>query len=611
MIYAEVIINQKTKDWKAIFDYEVTPEVLPYIKRGSLVEVSFGTKGIVEGVVVKLKKNLPCELKGRVKKIKRILQSETVVYEREFELAWWMAERFVATIGESMFGIIPPIPKKEVKLSGNEGIKPYETRINKGQGKYYLVTENIEKRHRSYFKIVGKNRAEKLSTVIIFPDLKLLENFVEKNRNEIEKFKWTQYSSSDANSARFKKWLEIREGNFELVIGSRMLALCGPKNIGTIIVEETNNSGHFEDQSPRYNSQELTKFWRGKGVDVVEGDLLPSLEHLVAAKKNEITLTSANYLKPRCEVELVGMDKEKSIISHPLENLIEETIKQKENLLIFLPRKGDGSITACRDCGHILTCEKCDVPLISFGGQDLKCNVCGKNHMMPKWCERCRGTNIESRGLGNQKIAGQILRLIEGKYKVYSVDKEHELTDLKEKAIYVATQAIFRYKIEVENSAILSGDIFIDRPDYSASERAFEEFFQVCQMTKKKLLIQTKKPDNLIYTAIGSGGYQKMMRVLLEERKKFGYPPYYNLVKIEISEGKDKIGKTAEKIVDLLGSSRLEGEILGPISAYHGKVGNNLVWQIIIKGWKQIDYDLMQGIRELGGKLFINPKSLV
>lgn len=589
MQYAQVLTEQKTRDWDATFTYEISPEILPYIKIGSLVEVPFANKK-VEGIIVDLKKSVPSGMK--LKKIARILQPNLIISTAEIEFSKWLARHYLTTWSEALFAILPPIPKKDITEKINFNFN------NQDIGKQYILSDFNENRYDYYLKILKKNHQKSKSVWIIFPDLKILEHFLEIKKTDLEKYNVIKYTSSDNLTTRFKKWQTIRSGKYDLLIGSRLALLSLPNNVATIIIDEPSQSGHQEDQSPRYHSLELANYWqRNLGINILSGDLIPSLKNLVQAKNKEVNLLSKKIIKPPCTIQLIEMTKEKKLISFTFERALLEAAQNKKNMLIYLPKKGMGSITRCKDCGYTFNCPKCGSSMtFHLDKNELFCHQCSFHQTNSAICPNCKSNNISTYGLGLEKVASIIKNII-GNYPIIVIDKEHELKNQDQNAIYISTQAAFRYSLNQDISVMIDADLSLNNPEYKASEELFYLIIKLAASTKEQLLIQTHEPHLNLYQAINNKKYQLYLHELLKERFINKYPPYGNLIKITSKN------KPSQIKFDKIESIFPDSTQIGPVHTEKG-----FSW--ILKSSKEISRIKLREFISTSDRIEFDPSSL-
>ncbi len=601
MQYAEVLTEQKTKIWDATFDYEIGPETLPYLRVGSIVEVPFGKK-VIEGVVVGLKRTLPLNIKN-IRQIKRILQPNLVVSKEELEFSKWMASYYVTSWSEAFFTMLPPIPKKTIS-------EKMEFQNEFGdEDKNYILVEKDLKRYDYYLEVLKKNKIKNKSVWLVFSDMKKLKNFLEIKKVDLKNFSTIEYTSSDNITTRFTKWQKIRSGNYDLLVGSRMALLCRPTNVGTIIVDDSTQSGHQEDQSPRYHSLDIIRYWRKMGIKTLCGDILPSLEQLVEAKNKEAVILSKKMVRPDCEVELVDMNKEKRLISLPLERELEKTVENNKTMVIFLAKKGMGSITKCQNCGYIFNCPNCELPLkYNAAKKMMTCFKCDYSQANANSCPKCHSDNIMTFGLGLEKIA-TILKKYVADYPIIILDKENELPENPGKGIYVATQALFRYNLQMESCVLIDADLSLTKPNYNTSEEAFYLFFRLLTMASEKLLIQTHEVESEILNAIKYGKYQSFLNNMLRERFENKYPPYGHLVKIEIVDKNEKKGSDRiEKLKNILSDNLLNVQLIGPNSTLKK---NEFIYTLILKSPREFGRVKMRKLIGSDVKIEFDPENLL
>lgn len=584
MQYAEVLIKQKTSKWDATFTYTIPPEYLAQIKRGCLVEVPFG-HSLTEGAVVGLKRGLPAGLKGKIKQIKRVLQPNFYLNDEDFDRARWLADHFYSTWNEALFAFLPPIPLK-VKDGVSVSLKRH---LSRGSRRLLLQTD-IE-RWRYYSTIARSGFEEGKSTVIIFPDIMKLQLFNHFVKKESFGKNILIYDSEGRRQERWDRWLALREGKEKVVLGTRLAILTLPVDTDTIIIDEVLHQGHYEEQSPRYNSREVAKYWQERfGMNVIEGDILPSLEQLKEAKHREIKLIKNTFPLPKASWQIIDMKKERGVISLPLESAIQEAIERKKSVLLFTPRKGSGGSTYCMDCDFVFSCPNCYIPLIFHEKAKMAiCHHCNYKAVVPAHCPKCHSTYFKTGGVGIEKVNKWLNKFVGEGVPIIQIDKENKLTDHSNGGIYIATQAVFRYSKSFDVTGILGADALIDKPDFSAGEEAFRTFAHLALLTKECLILQTDHPELDIFRFLQTKDYSPFLQKLLQERRAHNYPPYNYLIKLTIKNANEETAqKEASNMAEKITRAKLDVRILGPAPAFLAVKRDCYYWQIILKSKKRL-----------------------
>lgn len=413
---------------------------------------------------------------------------------------------------------------------------------------------------------------------------------------------------------RYDQWKKIQDGGADIVIGARSAIFAPLKNLGIIIVDEEHSDTYKSEMSPRYNAKEVALF-RAKqyGASVVLASATPSAESYFKALQGEYTLLEMknrynNNQMPA--IDIIDMREEleagnRSMFSRKLKYEIEKNLKNGEQTILFLNRRGFSTFVSCRSCGYTVECPNCNISLTYHKfSNDLRCHYCGYSHANYKLCPKCQSKYIRYFGGGTQRVEEEIHNLfpdattlrmdIDTTGKKQSHEKildrfENEKTD-----ILIGTQMVAK-GLDFENVTlvgVVSADTMLHMNDYRSAERTFSMLEQVTgragRGTKKgRAVIQTYSPDAEAISLVSEHNYEKFYQSEIEKRKFMWYPPYSDIINIMFSGASETVvPRAARYFQKLLGNLEEQGQkiqILGPIPSSVSKIKNKYRWQILIK----------------------------
>lgn len=609
MQYAQILLKQKVHPWDATFTYSIPPQFLAEIKIGSLVLAPFGNKNS-EGVVISLKKTVRKSIQVKLKPIKKILQPSYQISTFQLDFAKWLANTFYSNWGEALFASIPPIPRrhqfsfiKKLVDAKTYNPKPY----------YEILLQKDSVRYQIYCNKIFDTLKNRQSVYLIFPDRLRLKAFKQQFSKELGKIQLIEYSAKDSVT-RWQNWLSLQSDTPKLILGSRLALLTPSPNLGLIILDEPSHPGFFEEQAPRYQARELTKYWHKLlKIDVIEGDILPSASQLYDLKHHQLFLSFAKIPFPSCTVKLVDMSNCRSPISPEFENRILATLQNNENVLLFSAFKGSGGTTICLDCDALFQCPHCFINLTYIEKEQyMFCPHCRYKTSPPSLCPQCHSGNLKTFGWGIANYQKWLAKNIPSNIPIITISKDQPPFQFPKSAIYLTTQAVFRYPISFSISGIINADSLLNRPDYSITEIALRTLFHLAMITYKEMIIQTEKPTFPLYRALYKKHFFPALKTILHERKTNLYPPYGSLIKIIIDNPNfAKAEAEAEKIFIQLKTLPKHLTILGPAPAYFSKIKDKYRWQIIIKSSQKIPPHIFRPIIPDTVHIEYNPPSLL
>ncbi len=333
------------------------------------------------------------------------------------------------------------------------------------------------------------------------------------------------------------------------------------KDLGLIIVDEEHESSYKSEMSPRYNTIEVCEFIKGlKDCKVVLGSATPSLDSYYKALKKDydlVELTTRIGGKPLPKVDIVDMREElragnKAMLSRALYKKIKEKLSKKEQIILFLNRRGYSSFVSCRSCGFVYSCESCDISMTYHHNGFLICHYCGKTKKIDRACPKCQSKYLKHFGTGTEKVEmavkhyfpeARVLRMdVDTTRKKNSHEELYNSFKNGDADILVGTQMIAK-GLDFENVTlvgVLAADLGINFPDYRASERSFQILTQVSGRAGRadkegEVIIQTYSPENYSLNYAKTGDYDKFFKEEIMIRKAMDYPPFSKLMLINLS----------------------------------------------------------------------------
>jgi primosomal protein N' (replication factor Y) (superfamily II helicase) len=281
--------------------------------------------------------------------------------------------------------------------------------------------------------------------------------------------------------------------------------------------------------------------------------------------------------------------------AYPLSNDLIRVLKQveerKRQAILLAPRRGFSAAFGCSTCHWLAMCPNCDLPL-RYHKQDaaLRCHQCGYQSTPPDFCPKCSATTLgATRGAGTQWIASEIKKHVGLPVYRYDADQRDNLTPLlkNEAGIIVGTTALLRQPPLPNVSLIVMTllDTLLNFSDFRAEEEAMRLLLQLSELSHNKrplVLLQTFQPEHPTLAALTTGDLEGFLQRMLERRRKFNYPPFCSMAKIQISAKNETVAH--EEAASLC--QRLQGQgidVLGPSPAPVPKLRGLYNYQLFVR----------------------------
>lgn len=424
-----------------------------------------------------------------------------------------------------------------------------------GSGKTEVYMQAIE-------EVIIKNE----SAIVMIPEIALTPLMV---RRFVERFGDVVgvLHSRLSSGQKFDQWQMAKTGDIKIMIGPRSVVFTPFKKIGLIIIDEEHEMTYKSEMPPKYHAREVA-IYRGNyhKCPVVLGSATPLITTYYKAllgKYTLLTLTKKAVAKNPLVVDLVDMREElsegnQSILSNALYEAIKLRLAKKEQIILFLNRRGHSSFVSCRKCGFVLKCNHCDVSYHYHKyTQKLQCHYCGESKDMVSKCPNCGSKHIRSFGIGTQKVEAIIkklfvdARIIRMDFDTTTGKNGHKiLLDRFEKYegdILIGTQMIAKghHFDSVTLVGVIAADMSLHINDFRASERTFQLVTQVTGRSgrgskKGQAIIQTYSPEHYSLVAAKEQNYELFYKNEIMYRELMGYPPFSQIMTVLITATDEK-----------------------------------------------------------------------
>ncbi len=408
--------------------------------------------------------------------------------------------------------------------------------------------------------------------------------------------------SAGERSDQFER---AKNGLLDVMIGPRSALFTPFPNLGVIIMDEEHEAAYKSETVPRYHARE-TAIARAEmcGAGVVLGSATPSVESYDRAKQGLYRLFAMKErvsARPLPTVYTVDLREElrngnRSIFSDKLRELITDRLEKKEQIMLFLNRRGVAGFVSCRSCGEVIKCPHCDVSLNLHNNGKLVCHYCGYEQPMVKNCPSCGSPYIGGFKAGTQKIeqsvkqqfpGARVLRMDldttrkkDGYEQILSAFANHEAD------ILIGTQMIVKGHDfpNVTLVGILAADLSLHISDYRAPERTFQLLTQAAGRAGRgcrqgEVVIQTYQPEHYSVVTAAAQDYEAFFEQEIFLREMLHYPPKWHMLVIHAAASQEMLVKQAQdmlkyKILTKTGEDAAEVQVVGPADAAVSRVND-------------------------------------
>ena len=416
---------------------------------------------------------------------------------------------------------------------------------------------------------------------------------------------------------RYDQMMRAKEGNIDVMIGPRSALFTPFPNLGLVVIDEEHENTYKSEQVPRFHARE-TAIARAEmeQASVVLGSATPSLEAMYRARAGSyrlLELKNRSGQQELARVHTVDLRKElkdgnRSILSIRLQELMEDRLEKKEQIMLFLNRRGYAGFVSCRECGYVAKCPHCDVSLSSHRNKKLVCHYCGYEEEKNDVCPECGSKHIGEFRAGTQQIEDIVkTRFPEARVLRMDMDTTRE-KDGHEKIlaafaneeadVLVGTQMIVKGHDfpNVTLVGILAADMSLYADDYRAGERTFQLLAQAAGRAgrgqkKGEAVIQTYSPEHYAIVTAAAQDYGAFYEEEIRYRELMGYPPVENLLAVLVSCRDEALLETGCRYLReyaLRVKGREQVELIGPASPGIGKI-NDIYRKVLYLKTKRYD----------------------
>lgn len=415
-----------------------------------------------------------------------------------------------------------------------------------------------------YLQAAAHVLAQGKGVLILVPEISLTPQTMArfKSRFADSNTKVAILHSAMSDGERFDEWHAIHKGKARIAIGPRSALFAPVQELGLIIVDEEHDASYKQENAPRYHGRDLAVLRAHlEKATIVLGSATPSLESLYNVQNGKYTLLRMDKradgqrlpLTRVLDMRTEAKDKRYlGILSERLRMAIESRLTKGEQTILLLNRRGFARALQCPDCGHIVSCEHCSLPLTYHATENrLICHICGFRAVVPRQCPECKSGNILLEGYGTQKVE-KVLRNCFPQARLQRVDadiatRKNALRDILADFrahridILLGTQMISKGLDfpGVTLVGVLNADIGLSMPDPRAAERTFQLLTQVAGRAGRgdidgEVIIQTHTPHAAAIQYARRHDTDGFAESELELRRELEFPPYVHMAVLTV-----------------------------------------------------------------------------
>ena len=420
---------------------------------------------------------------------------------------------------------------------------------------------------------------------------------------------------------RAEQWRDVQSGRVGIVIGARSAVFSPIPDLKLIVIDEEHEPSYKQESSPRYNGRDVAIMRAHMSkIPVILGSATPSMESYNNARVGKYILVelprrATTHDLPTISVVSMGSEfyrpDGEGLICGPLDFQIKKCLQRKEQVILFLNRRGFSTYLHCVQCGFVLKCDFCDIALTYHHHErETRCHYCDARYTVPRGCPECQFPTLKKGGVGTEKVVEVITR----RYKdarVQRMDRDtvknqNSLKTILEDFsngktdIIVGTQMIAKGHDfpRVSLVGILSADSSLHFPEFRSAERTFQIITQVSGRAGRgesagHVFVQTFSQDHYAIQHAVTNDYSAFFEIEAENRKMLRYPPFGRIAKVLIQDEKLErarscaentllqLKQAASNLAEQSDGDRVD--VLGPAEAPITRIQEKHRYHILIK----------------------------
>jgi primosomal protein N' (replication factor Y) len=461
-----------------------------------------------------------------------------------------------------------------------------------------------------YLRILEDVRAHGRSGIVLVPEISLTPQTVGRFASRFPDVAVLHSGLTDAERGR--QWQRLLQGQAKVAVGARSALFAPVQDLGLIVVDEEHESSFKQDSTPRYHAREMAIVRaRLENAVVVLGSATPTLESIGKARRSVYDLLTlperagAGRLPKILVQDLRAEPKESRrtgvVLSRTLLVMMQERLAARDQVLLFLNRRGYSPVLLCPGCGEAVKCEACSVSMTWHARRGrLVCHWCCHEKRRPEVCPICQHAGMHELGVGTERLEQAVKERFPD-----AVVARMDADTMAERGAHERVLAAFRKRHidvligtqmiakgldfpDVTLVGVVSADTGLFVPDYRAAERTFQLLHQVAGRAGRgekagTVVIQTFCPDNYAVAAAARNDYDTFVQQELVFRKLAGYPPFSRLLRV-LAEGRreDEAQRLLQQAVASL-RGMADVEVLGPAPAVVARVKDHWRWHMLVK----------------------------
>ena len=471
-----------------------------------------------------------------------------------------------------------------------------------------------------YLRSIEAVLAANQQALVLVPEITLTPQLVQRFKQRFNVPMAVLHSGLN-DRERLNAWLLARNGEAQIIIGTRSAVFTPMQNPGLVIIDEEHDASFKQQSGLRYSARDLAIVRAQKlDIPVILGSATPSLESMLNVQLNRyqhlsLPTRAGSAKPPRVDLLDVRNQPMENQLSQPLLQLMQDHLKRGNQVLLFLNRRGFSPTLICHECGWVAHCRRCDTHMtLHLKKRHLRCHHCGSQRPVVKQCPDCGSVDLRPLGSGTERIETALAQHFP-RVNISRIDRdstrnkgslESILADVNsgEPRILIGTQMLAKghHFPDVTLVGILDGDQGLFGVDFRAGERMAQLIIQVAGRAGRAnkpghVVIQTHHPDNPMLQLLCQQGYHAYATAAQSERQLTALPPYSHMALLRAEANHslppENFLEQAHALAQQLGATGID--LYGPMPAVMEKRAGKYRYQLLLQAQKRTDLHRLLG----------------
>jgi primosomal protein N' (replication factor Y) len=459
-------------------------------------------------------------------------------------------------------------------------------------------------RHIRLLEQIAAALTSKQGVLLLAPEIEDAEAWALRLKQELSIEPLCLHSRRGKRERR-NAWAELLRdaGKPRCVVGTRSAVFAPLESMALLAVTDEHDLAYKSPETPRYHARDVARLRvEQEGGSLCLTSATPSVESWWRSEDGQFEMLESGASPwPTVSLEDLRGDASEDPFSDQLRETIAGALGHDRQVLLLAARLGYAPALTCAECGFTVRCFQCGL-VMNYRKLDrtIHCRLCGRTEKARALCLKCRGRQITAAGWGTERVE-EMVRAAFPKESVIRYDStvakgkdgkiRAQAIESGSAHIVVGTRSALRWFRPGRLGAVgvIGSDSWIQRPDFRASERAWQLLWEACERLENgTIVIQTRHPEHYVMTSLAHQDKAIFYRYELKFRAELGYPPFTRLARVAVRGANPARSSAFLRVAKQALIKPPPAVTVYPESRW------NREWQMVIKG----DHTMPEWVRE-------------